>query len=135
MPRRRKSNALKLLEGTDRPDRHKDEAEFPLAEGSEAPDWLHGPEAVAEWELRVRLLEDAGVLTEADLTILGHYCNMHGRACVKWRAGSEPTAAEMTQLRMMATEFGFTPASRHKAVPSGSKNDSNAFANLGSKAG
>ena len=47
----------------------------------------------------------------ASLEVLGHWCNMHAAAVQKWRAGMTPHAAELTQLRLMATEFGFTPAS------------------------
>ena len=116
MPRRRTSNKLKVLKGTDRPDRMRDEPDYPVVEGCpDPPDWVRVPLAVREWEEKVRLLSDAGVLTEASLSTLGHYCNMHAAAVQKWDAGMSPTAADLTQLRLMATEFGFTPASRSKA--------------------
>lgn len=89
----RKPTALKVLQGTDRPDRHKEEASFPVTQGAKPPDWLIDPEAGKEWELRVRLLEDAGVLTEADLTLLAHYCNSHAKLVMKWRAGVSFSAA------------------------------------------
>jgi phage terminase small subunit len=90
---------------------------------------LVDPEAVREWNHKAKLLTDAGVLNEAALSQLGHYCNMHAKAVQKWRLGSEPTAAEQTQLRMMATEFGFTPASKSK-VGGGKSDEKNAFAEL-----
>lgn len=134
MARMRKPAAIKLLEGTDRPDRHKDEAEYPLVDGYPAPpDWLtENPYAIAEWTSKVRLLSDSGVLTEADLTLLCHYCNLHSKIATRWRAGVGSTAAEITQLRLLANEFGFTPASRHKAAPAGKRPETNPFAGIGS---
>lgn len=130
MPARRTPNHLKALKGTDRPDRMRDEPEFPAVQDAPEPDWLIGPEAAAEWKDKTKLLADAGVLTEASLTILGHYCNMHASALRKWRAGMEPTAAEMTQLRLMATEFGFTPASKSKAGGGNRPGEANPFKGL-----
>lgn len=130
MPARRTSNAMKVVNGTDRPDRVRGEPEFPaVTDYPEAPDWLIGPEAVMEWEHKARILTDAGVLTETSLSILGQYCNMHAKTIQKWRIGAEPTAAEMTQLRLMATEFGFTPASASK-VGGGKKDEAGSFAEL-----
>jgi phage terminase small subunit len=131
MPARRTTNHLKELKGTDRPDRMRDEPEFPVVDDAPAPDWLIGPEAVAEWCAKVALLSAAGVLTEASLAVLGHYCNMHASAVKKWRAGMDPSAADLTQLRLMATEFGFTPASKSKAGGGGgAKTEGNPFRKL-----
>lgn len=130
MPQRRTSNRMKVLKGTDTPSRMRDEPEFPVVDGyPEAPDWLIDPVAVDEWEHKSKLLTDAGVLTEASLTVLAHYCNMHAKAVQQWRIGSEPTGADKTQLRLMATEFGFTPASASK-VGGGKKGESNDFKEL-----
>lgn len=132
MPARRTPNHLKALKGTDRPDRMRDEPDFPVVEGApDPPDWLIGPEAVKEWKEKVALLSSAGVLTEASLAVLGHYCNMHASAVQKWRANMAPHAAELTQLRLMATEFGFTPASQSKAGGGGKGKERNPFKALG----
>lgn len=132
MPARRTSNHLKALRGTDRPDRMREEPDFPAVEDAPPPDWLIDPVAVAEWRDKVALLSAAGVLTEASLTPLAHYCNMHASAVRQWRAGMPPTAADLTQLRLMATEFGFTPASATKAGGGGGKKkDANPFKALG----
>ena len=130
MPARRTSNHLKALRGTDRADRIRDEPDFPLLEDAEPPDWLNGPEALIEWRKKVKLLADAGVLTEASLEVLGHWCNMHAAAVQKWRAGMTPHAAELTQLRLMATEFGFTPASKSKAGGGTKREKANPFQSL-----
>ena len=135
MPRRRTPNHLKVAKGTDTPARMRDEPDFALVDGyPEAPDYLINPDAVEEWDHKVRILSDAGVLTEASLSTLAKYCNMHADCLKQWRAGMKPTAAELTQVRMMATEFGFTPASSSK-VGGGAKKEANKFASLGVKAG
>lgn len=116
MPARRTSNRDKAIAGTLRPDRTRAEPSFPVVDGyPEPPDWLTSTTAHDEWHEKVRLLSDAGVLTEASLTTLAHYCNMHADVVKRWELGDKPTAADLTQLRLMATEFGFTPASRSKA--------------------
>jgi phage terminase small subunit len=130
MAARRTSNRMKLLKGTARPDRVRDEVEFPAAENPPPPDWLIDPEAVREWDEKVGLLSSAGVLTVAALSLLGQYCNMHAAAVKQWRVGDAPTAADMTQLRLMATEFGFTPASRSKIGGGGKREPANPFHNL-----
>ena len=136
MANRRKPNALKVLEGTDRKDRHKPEAEFPPIESGKpipAPDWLISPEAVAKWKSATVLLANVGVLTHADLDELAHYCNLHAQAVSIWRAGMAPTAAETTQRRLLATEFGLTPASRHKAGKAGNGAEANPFMKHGKR--
>lgn len=131
MPNPRKPRQLKVIEGTLRRDRDRPEPEFPTVEGAEAPDWLTGPEALAEWKRLTALLEATRVLTEADLTALAHLCNLHA-ACVKmYRAGMEPTAAQITQLRLMLAEFGLTPASRSKAGAVAPDRKANPFQKLG----
>ena len=131
MAARRTPNHLKVLAGTDRKDRIREEVEYPAAVNPDPPDWLIDAEAVREWREKVQLLEDAGVLTVAALSLLGHYCNMHAAAVKLWREGESPTAADTTQLRLMATEFGFTPASRSKVGGSGKKEPANPFAAIG----
>ena len=136
MPRRRKPNALKVLEGTDRKDRHKAEAEFPPIESGKPippPDWLISPEAVSKWRSATVLLANTGVLTHADLDELAHYCNMHAMAVKMWLAEMAPTAAETTQRRLLATEFGLTPASRHRPGRTDGGAEGNPFAKHGKR--
>lgn len=131
MPARRTSNEMKVIRGTDRPDRMRDEPDYPTVDGYPEPPYsLRGPIAVKEWDDKIRLLSDAGVLTEAALTTLNAYCNMVADVFQAWEAGAKPTAADLTQLRLMATEFGFTPASRSKAGGSSKTNDGNPFGDL-----
>jgi len=114
--RRRKSNAEKRLEGTARADRYRPHLELPPAEDLTPPASLNGPEAVKGWRRIVDALAPAGIISAADVLILVHLCNLHGRCIRLWRAGESPTAAELTQVRMMLGEFGLTPATRSKVA-------------------
>ena len=130
MPNKRKPTGLKLVEGTDRKDRAVDEPEYEPTNGAEPPDWLL-PGAVAEWNRLTELLESQRVLTDADLTMLGHLCNYHEKVVRTWRQNETPHAAVLTQLRMMYLEFGLTPASRAKVSKTGEGRDANPFGKLG----
>lgn len=136
MARRRKPTALKVLQGTARPDRAREEPDFNLVDGHpECPSWLTDPEAVAEWERLVGILTPVRVLSAADLTALAHLCALHGAVLDGYRSGEPPKAAQLTQLRLFLTEFGLTPASRSKASTLGSPPEQNPFADLGRKSG
>ncbi len=127
----RKPTALKLLEGTARLDRAVEEAAWPMVDGyPEGPDWLTGPDAVDQWNEAVRWLADARVLTAPDLGRLANFCNMHAEIVTLWRSGHAPTSQDQTQYRIMAGEFGFTPATRHKAVAMGKSKTDNPFADF-----
>lgn len=127
---KRKPRGLKLLQGTDRKDRDHPEPELPLPSSTEPPDWLAGPDAVAEWNRVVGILAPARVLGAGDMTLLGHMCNMHDSAVRRWRARTPPLATDLTQLRLMCAEFGLTPASRSKAATIGEGSKGNAFEKL-----
>ena len=73
---------------------------------------MTGRDAVDQWNLAVRWLSDAGVLTEPDLPRLGNFCNMHDDIVTTWRAGESPTPQDQVQYRIWAGQFGFTPATR-----------------------
>lgn len=127
----RKPTALKLLEGTDRPDRARDEAEWPMVDGyPEGPDWLTCPDAVSQWNKAVRWLSDARVLTDPDLDRLANFCNMHADIVTCWRAGRAPAPQDQVQYRINAGLFGFTPADRHKVMPVGGQKEPNPFDDL-----
>lgn len=130
MPRPRKPNTLKVLQGTDKPYRMHDEPDVPVADDFTPPDDLHGPDALKAWGSITTHLGAARVLAKDDLLMLIHFCNLHGRCLRLWRAGESPTAAELTQLRLMAGEFGLTPASRSKAGSLGEGEEANPFGAL-----
>lgn len=127
---RRKPRSAKVLQGTFQKCRDRPEPEFKQVSAADPPTWVTDPDALAEWRNACALLTATRVLTEADLTTLAHYCNLHGIITKMWRKELEPTAAQMTQLRLFATEFGFTPASRSRARPAGDAASKNPFANL-----
>ena len=132
MANRRKPTALKVMQGTNQPSRSNPaEPEFEPTDGLEPPEWLRDGEAVAAWREWAGLLESQRVLTEADRRALGMMCNMESAAVQKWNAGAAPSAAELTQLRMMYNEFGLTPASRPKVSSLGKGKSKNAFGKLG----
>ena len=132
--RPRKPRNLKVLAGTYRKDRDHGEPDFPETDGAQPPEWLDGTDARDEWDRVVALLEANGVLTEADLTMLAHYCNVHGKVVRYWRVGDTPAIGLIQRLEAMAGKFGLTPSERSK-VGGGSKKSDNAFANLGVKSG
>ena len=127
---KRKPRGLKMLQGTDRPDRDYGEVELPAPNSTEPPDWLTSPEAVDEWRRIVAVLLPGHVLSQGDMTPLGHLCNMHAAVVAQWGTGAPPAPPVLGQLRLMYGEFGLTPASRTKAatVPEDAKG--NAFAKL-----
>ena len=126
----RKPRALKLLEGTNRKDRDRPEPEFPPATNTDTPDWLIDIDARKEWDRLSALLRSTRVLTEGDLTTLGHLCNLHAACVAQYRANIHPHAATLTQLRLFLAEFGLSPASRSKASQVGSDAKKNPFTSI-----
>lgn len=119
MPRRRKSNAQKGVEGTFREDRAHVEAELPAAKSFKPPEGLISPDAIKLWKKVTKILAPVRLLSDADLDLLLHYCNLHAKCLKLWAADETPTASMLTQLRLMASEFGLTPASRSRTTPIG----------------
>lgn len=130
MPKRRTSNAAKKLKGTDTPSRMRDEPEFAVVSGQpDPPGWIsenlsgaEATEARREWGVVVEELVETGVLRRIQLRMLAHYCKHHARCAL-----GEPSAADLTQLRLLATEFGMTPASLSKAGSGSAGNKKNPF--------
>lgn len=127
---------MKVLRGTDRPDRMRPEPEFaPVNSAVACPVKLINAEAEKEWRDSVAELTRAGVLRRTELKPLAHYCNLHGTIQDMWDRGEVPTGSLVTQLRMMWNEFGFTPASRSKAGSANDKPKTNPFEALRREAG
>ena len=131
--RKPKPTRLKILEGNpgERPLNTK-EPKFPVSPG-DPPDWL---DAVAqeEWRRLAPSLLACGLLQIVDRTILAAYCKAYSR----WRQAEELIEKSpsmmmkagdrgyqklphiqianryLDQMRSIATEFGFTPASRSR---------------------
>lgn len=101
-----------------------------------APSWLDA-EGLAEWNRVLPMLDRAGVLSDADLVQLGHYCAAHSLAVFATKTyqtegvmrpakkGRVPRHHPMVkvgqdaraQVRVLARELGLTPASRSAVKP------------------
>lgn len=134
MPRPRKPTALKVVAGTDRPDREGHAAaELPLvSDVPPAPDWLPNAHARKEWERLAPILHANKLLTEAGLSALGQLCALHGKTVQLYAAGEAPVASMVAQLRGLMNDFGLTPVAQGKVKPNGdTEKPGNAFAALG----
>lgn len=136
MSRPRKPTALKVVAGTDRPDREAPEAaELPLvSDVPPAPDWMPNAHARKEWERLAPILHANKLLTEAGLSALGQLCALHGKTVQLYAAGEAPVASMVAQLRGLMNDFGLTPVAQGKVKPSGdAEKTGNAFASNGPK--
>ena len=131
MPNPRKPTALKVLEGTDRPDRaNPDEPQYTELTAAEPPDTLRDGRAVQIWHDLVGVLGSQRVITVADRLALTELCNQQSEVDQVRRAGGMPGPGDKTQLRLMFAEFGLTPASRSKVSGVGPSKADNEFAEL-----
>ena len=124
--RNAKPTSLKLLQGTARPDRVNANEPKPAAADLTVPPGLdtYGRQAWKRW---APLLQGLGILTEVDVDVLALLCDAYSQ----WRRASravrriDPTSEAYRkvavsvekardQMRMFATEFGMTPASRSR---------------------
>ena len=110
-----KPSALKLIAGN--PGKRPINAAEPAFEaaGTPAPDWLTG-EALAVWNRVAPCLETNGMLTKPDADALAIYCDVVGRYVEIRRSGETAPMNLVQQMRQLASEFGFTPASRTRVV-------------------
>lgn len=134
MSRPRKPTALKVVAGTDRPDREAAAAaELPLvSDVPPAPDWMPNAHARKEWERLAPILHANKLLTEAGLSALGQLCALHGKTVQLYAAGEAPVASMVAQLRGLMNDFGLTPVAQGKVKPNGdTEKPGNAFAALG----
>ena len=134
MPRRKTSDNVKRLRGTDQPCRMTGETlEFDaLSEPPDAPVSLntHG---VAYWNRIVPILLEKRVLSVADLETLEVMCLLYGKIRQQALAQVDVNASSVTQLRMYQTEFGLSPASRNKIAKGDDAGESNKFTRNGKK--
>lgn len=132
MARKPTAPHLKVLAGTDRPDREMPDApEFDLIDDFPgAPQHLN-PDGAEMWGTLGPQLVAARVLQVVDLYSLEQLCFAWQRFRQKAKAGMELTAAEDTSLKALFSEFGMTPASRRKVASGGERPKGNAFAGNG----
>lgn len=134
MSRGRKPTAphLKLLAGTDRPDRKQEGGpEYDLIDVFPFPPQHLNPDGADMWKNLGPQLVKAKVLQVVDLYALEQLCFAWQRCRQKAKAGMEMTAAEDAALKGLFSEFGMTPAARRKVAPSGDGPKGNAFAGNG----
>lgn len=117
----KKPRVLKVVAGTDRPDRAPSEAvELPLADQIPAPpDWLPNAHAVKEFERLAPILHGVGLLTDAGLSALAMLCALHGKLVQLWAAGESPTGHMLAQYRALVNDFGLTPVAQGKVRGNG----------------
>src|SRR5690554_2417013 len=129
----KKPAALKVIAGTDRPDRKgADPVDLPLvSEIPDPPEWLPNKHAEAEWKRLSAILHANGLLTKAGLGPLGMLCALHGKLVQLWMAGETPTGHMMAQYRALVGEFGLTPVAQGRVKPSERKAQGNKFASNG----
>ena len=128
------SPKLKLLAGTDRPDRRREEVlSFDLVEDFPDPPQHLGFDGAEMWSNLGPQLVSAGVLQVVDLYPLQQLCYCWQRHVAKQKAGMEITAAEDTALKALFSEFGMSWNARQKLA--GNKPKSNKFTNNGKPAG
>lgn len=131
----RKPASLKVVAGTDRPDRAgPPPVDLPLvSEIPESPDWLPNQHAVAEWNRLAPILHANKLLTEAGLSALAMLCALHGKIVQLYSAGEAPTASMSGTLRNMHNDFGLTPVAQGKVKPAEGSAPGNAFSGNGKK--
>ena len=135
MPNPRKPHNLKVVAGTDRPDREPAAGvDLPLVgDVPTAPDWLPNAHAIKEWNRLAPILTANRLLTEAGLSTFGMLCALHGKIVQLYTAGESPTGHMLAQLRGLANDFGLTPVAQGKVKPGGEKEKSNRFAGNGKR--
>lgn len=120
--------ALKVIAGTDRPDREAPDApEFDLVTEFPDPPQHLNADGAAMWSDLGPKLVAARVLQVVDIYALQQLCYAWQRAVAKQKAGMDITAAEDNALKALWSEFGMTPASRRKVSAGSQKPAGNKF--------
>ena len=148
-----KPKALKLVQGTHRPDREAPNAPDPEVSPPSCPTWLHR-EAKREWRRIVPELVRLGLLAEVDRAALAAYCQSYatwwrmerdieenGDVQINARSGLESARPQVAMrdkaldtMRRLLAEFGLTPSSRTRvSAAEKPKPQTNAFAKLGTR--
>lgn len=134
MGRKSTPPTLKVLAGTNRPDREATEApEFDLIEDFPEPPQHLNRDGADMWNQLGPQLVAAKVLQVVDLYSLEQLCFAWQCFRKKAKADMEATAAELTALKALFSEFGMTPASRRKVSAGGAKDSGNPFAKNGKR--
>jgi phage terminase small subunit len=115
MPRRHVPHNLKIIAGTDRPDREIPLVAYDLpAECPPCPDWFAHVDAVTEWNRLAPILHKNKLLTEAGTSALAMLCALHGELVDCFKRRNQPKAAFLAQYRAYINDFGLTPVAQGK---------------------
>lgn len=132
----RKPTALKLVSGTDRPDRAAPvSVALPLVETIPAPPkWIKNPAAKEEFNRLAKILHANKLLTEASLSPLAVLCALHGEIATKFGKRDAPTGHMLAQYRALVNDFGLTPVAQGKIGERGKdKNPGGKFSGIGNR--
>lgn len=118
--------SLKVLSGTDRPDRVREESiDFDLLESFPAAPQHLNVDGVAMWNDLGPQLMTVGILKTVDLYPLQQLCYCWQQHVQKQKAGISITAAEDMALKSLFSEFGMSWNARQKLIgtdkPKGNK--------------
>ena len=111
----RKSDTLKLLAGTARPDRAAPgTAALPPIDGAPSPPtWLTDLTAVREWHRLAGTLSACKLLNAGNVGLLAQLCALHAKLIATWNEGLTPTAALLSAYRGLSHDLGLTSMSLH----------------------
>ena len=112
MPRPKKPNALKVLSGSRRIDKHPSIAMPLVDEVPPSPAWLPNEHAAQEFERLAKILKANGLLNEANASPLAVVAATFGCIVATYERGEIPTAAMISQYRAGCGDFGLTPATQ-----------------------
>ena len=102
------------MQGTARPHRmNTKEPKRKVAKVKSPPVWLNS-EGKKEWKRLIKELTNDGIVTNLDTSMLATFCQMWGEYIAGVKSGEPVGVTHMTQMRLLAAEFGMTPASRTK---------------------
>ena len=117
--RKPKPTALKIIKGTARKHRMNDKEPKPETAKKQAPPGWLNVDAKKEWKRLIAELTDNGIVTNLDLSMLAALCQLWGEYIAGIKTSEPVSMAHVTQMRLLAAEFGLTPSSRSKveAIP------------------
>jgi phage terminase small subunit len=112
MPRPKKPNALKVLSGSRRIDRHPSVTLTPVDEVPAPPAWLPNEHAANEFKRLARQLKINNLLNEGNISPLAVLAATFGCIVATYERLEVPTAALVAQYRAGCGDFGLTPATQ-----------------------
>ena len=130
MPRRKKSAQVRVISGTDRPDRREPEPELAgdlLEEAPPPPDWMPNAHAVNEWNRLAPILVNTKRLPAAATSSLAVLCALYGKLVQLFNAGETPTGHMLAQYNKLVDSFGIPPMAAGKVKPVGDGEKGNKF--------